>query len=831
MAKRRPIKDPFAEREAGNYENPIPSREFIADYIARHQGPMSHHALASALDIKGEEQEEALMRRLHAMVRDSQLLQNRKGDFAPIDKLDLILGRVQGHRDGYGFVLPNDGSDDLYLFNRQMRRVFDGDEVLVHVSGMDKKGRREGKIVEVTKRNTEKLVGRFYRKAGFGIVIPDNQRINQEIIIPLEASQNAKEGQFVVTRITEQPGRRNQPAGEISEVLGDHMDPGMEIDVAIHSWEIPNTWPDELLAEASQLSSEPEEADKLNRVDLRNYPLVTIDGEDAKDFDDAVYCEKKKGGGWRLWVAIADVSHYVPVGSALDKEAHKRSTSVYFPERVVPMLPEVISNGLCSLNPHLDRLCMVCEMTVSAKGLVSGYQFYEAVMHSHARLTYTEVGKMLDEENDGSGDRLRLREQFSDIVPHLEDLHDLYQALSLKRKERGAIEFETVETQILFGRDRKIEAIVPRTRNNAHKLIEECMLCANVSAARFIEKHKLDGLFRVHTGPTSRKLTGLREYLSENGLGLRGGDKPSPADYQELMQDIEGRPDQNIIQTMMLRSMSQAMYQPDNKGHFGLAYTAYAHFTSPIRRYPDLLVHRAIRHVIRSNEARFADSKLVRRVEGAPALNTSTIYPYNTADMVALGEHCSMAERRADDATRDVVSWLKCEYLQDHVGDTFAGVVTAATGFGLFVELSDVYVEGLVHITSLANDYYHFDTAKQRLVGERNGVSYQLGDLVTVQVASVNLDDRKIDLLMLDNQSHSAKDRKRLTRAATESKNSKKTSANKKRTSGSNKKSSGRKNAGKNNNERKPDGSASANKKRRSTTRGKKAKGKTGTSR
>lgn len=820
MARRRTIKDPFAQREAGQYDNPIPSREYIIEQLAKNDGPMNRQALAEALQIEGDEQLEALRRRLNAMVRDNQLLQNRKGDFAPIDKLDLIVGRVQGHRDGYGFVIPTDGSDDLYLFNKQMRRVFDGDEVIVHVSGVDKRGRREAKIVEVSKRNTTKLVGRFYRKAGFGIVVPDNQRITLEVIIPLEQSKNAKEGQFVVVNITEQPGPRNQPSGEISEVLGDHMDPGMEIDVAIHSWGIPNLWPDDLLKETARLSSEPAEKDKLHRVDLRDLPLVTIDGEDAKDFDDAVYCEKKKSGGWRLWVAIADVSHYVPIGSALNEEAHNRSTSVYFPERVIPMLPEVISNGLCSLNPHVDRLCMVCEMTVSAKGLVSGYQFYEAVMHSHARLTYTEVGKILDTEDD---DHERLCEQFTDLVPHLNDLHDLYRALLEKRKERGAIEFETVETQIQFGRDRKIEAIVPRTRNDAHKLIEECMLCANVSAARFLEKHKLDALYRVHTGPSSRKLTSLREYLNGNGLHLNGGEKPSPADYQDLRQQIEGRADESVLQTMMLRSMSQAQYQPDNKGHFGLAYTAYAHFTSPIRRYPDLLVHRAIRHVIRSDAAQFADSKNVKRIDSATPIPRKNIYPYNTADMLVLGEHCSMAERRADDATRDVISWLKCEYLQDHVGDVFDGIVTAVTGFGLFVELTDVYVEGLVHITSLANDYYHFDATKQRLTGERNGVSYELGDRVTIQVASVNLDERKIDLMMLGNDAHSKQERKKLKqgekksprkRSVKQSGSDKTASANKKRSA------SGKKKA-------KPTGkTASANKNRRSRVRGKKAQAK-----
>ncbi len=735
MAKRHKIKDPHAAREASNYANPIPSREAILEFLGQSAGPLNHNQLSKALALADFEQVEALRHRLRAMERDGQLMRNRKGAYGPIDKLDLVRGRVQAHRDGYGFVIPEDGGDDLYLTSRQMSTVFDGDEVLCRAAGEDHRGRRESVIVEVLSRNTTQVVGRYQYENGVGFVIPDNTRINHDIFIGPDDSLGAREGQYVTVEMVVQPGWRSRPSGRVIEVLGDHMAPGMEIDVAIRSHNIPNQWPEAVMQEAQWLGEEPDEQDKCERIDLRHLPFVTIDGEDARDFDDAVYCEPKRSGGWRLWVAIADVSHYVAVGSALDEEAKLRGNSVYFPERVVPMLPEVLSNGLCSLKPNVDRLCMVCEMTISAAGKLSGYTFYEGVIHSHARLTYTKVGAML------AGDT-ELRQRYRGLVSHIESLHQLYKALRKQRSVRGAIDFETTETRIVFGPDRKIETIVPVVRNDAHKLIEECMLCANVATARFLEKHQLPSLYRVHEGPGDEKLSNLRKYLGELGLDLGGGAKPQPNDYQQLLSQLGERPDAHIIQTMMLRSLSQAVYQPQNEGHFGLNYSGYTHFTSPIRRYPDLLIHRGIRHIIRSA----IESKQVRRVKGANKLPKGQIYPYQMPDLLAFGEQCSMTERRADDATRDVVAWLKCEYLQDRVGDEFEGVVSAVTGFGLFVELTGVYVEGLVHVSALASDYYHFDPVKQRLQGERSGRSFHLGDELRVRVIRVSLDDKKIDL-------------------------------------------------------------------------------------
>ncbi|MBH2032332.1 MAG: ribonuclease R [Pseudomonadales bacterium] len=742
--------DPEAAREAEKYDNPIPSRELILQQLSDRGSPANREQLVEEFGLTTEDQVEALRRRLRAMERDGQLIYTRRGTYAPVDKLDLILGRVSGHRDGFGFLIPDDGSDDLFLSPSQMRLVFDGDRALARVSGLDRRGRREGAIAEVISRAHEALVGRYYEEGGIGFVLADNPKIQQEVLVTPGRSGNAKIGQFVEVKITHWPTPRFQPQGDIVEVVGNYMAPGMEIDVALRSYDIPHVWPDAVVAEAAKLKPHVEEKDKEKRIDLRHLPFVTIDGEDARDFDDAVYCEKNASGwklfsgGWKLYVAIADVSHYVKVGSALDEEATVRGNSVYFPERVIPMLPEELSNGLCSLNPQVDRLAMVCEMTMSKTGKMTDYQFYEAVIHSHARLTYNKVSAMLEQPKSTEGKALR--GEYSGVLPHLKQLYSLYQVLLAARHERGAIDFETQETRIIFGAGRKIAEIRPTQRNDAHKLIEECMLAANVATAAFMQKHEIPALYRVHDGPPPERLEKLKAFLAELGLSLHRGkskEGPSPKDYQALLETIRGRDDYHLIQTVMLRSLSQAVYSADNQGHFGLNYEAYTHFTSPIRRYPDLLTHRAIRSVIRSK----LDTPHVRRA-GAVAMPRARIYPYDEAALEQLGEQCSLTERRADEATRDVVNWLKCEFMKDRVGETFQGVITAVTGFGLFVELKDIYVEGLVHVTALPGDYYHFDPVHHRLAGERSGRNFRLGDSVEVRVMRVDLDERKIDFEM-----------------------------------------------------------------------------------
>lgn len=681
--------------------------------------PMDMQALAKRLDLTSEEQLEALRRRLRAMERDGQLVCNRNDNYCLVNKRDLIVGRVIGHADGFGFLRPDDSGDDLYLSFKEMRSVFHDDRAVVRVTGVDRRNRLEGAVVEVLERNTRTVAGRLYMEAGVGFVVPDSKRLSKDVIIPSSEIGNAKQGQMVVAEILDQPTKRTPPIGRITEVLGDHMGPGMETDIAIRTHSIPVEWPDEVEQQISGLKPEVADADKKDRVDLRHLPLVTIDGADARDFDDAVYCEPKPKG-WRLLVCIADVSHYVEPGSALDQEARTRGNSVYFPDRVVPMLPEVLSNGLCSINPQVDRLCMTCELYIDKSGKVTRSKFFPAVMRSHARLIYNDVAAMLE------GDPT-LCKKHADLLPHLHDLYQLYQVLHAQRVERGAIDFDTTETRIEFNDLKRVERIVPVVRNDAHRLIEECMLAANVATARFLLRKKQPALYRIHEGPAEEKLTDLRGFLGELGLSLPGGKKPTAGDYSVLLKQIKERPDRHLIQTVLLRSLSQALYSSDNVGHFGLSYQAYTHFTSPIRRFPDLIVHRAIKHAINQGNADDFD--------------------YTKPDLQGLGEHCSSTERKADEATRDALDWLKCEYMQDKVGETFNGIITSVNSFGVFVELEEIYVDGLVHITALDNDYYHYDPVGHRLTGERTGKIFRLGDPLTIIVAKVNLDDRKIDFV------------------------------------------------------------------------------------
>ena len=679
--------DPFQEREAEKYANPIPSREFILEHLTKREKPASRDELAVELHIEGEEQLEGLRRRLRAMERDGQLVFTRRQCYALPERLDLVKGTVIGHRDGYGFLRVEGRKDDLYLSSEQMKTCIHGDQVLAQPLGADRKGRREARIVRVLVPKTSQIVGRYFTEAGVGFVVPDDSRLSFDILIPPDQIMGARMGFVVVVELTQRPTRRTKAVGKIVEV----------------------------------------------RVDLRDLPLVTIDGEDARDFDDAVYCEKKRGGGWRLWVAIADVSYYVRPPTPLDREARNRGTSVYFPSQVIPMLPEVLSNGLCSLNPQVDRLCMVCEMTVSSKGRLTGYKFYEAVMSSHARLTYTKVWHILQGDQD-------LREQYAPLVKHLEELHNLYKVLDKAREERGGISFESEEAKFIFNAERRIERIEQTQRNDAHKLIEECMILANISAARFVEKAKEPALFRIHDKPSTEAITSFRSVLAELGLELPGGNKPEPRDYAELLESVADRPDAEMLQTMLLRSMKQAIYDPENRGHFGLALQSYAHFTSPIRRYPDLTLHRAIKY-------------LLAKEQGHQGNTTETGgYHYSMEEMLQLGQHCSMAERRADEATRDVADWLKCDFMLDQVGNVFKGVISSVTGFGFFVRLDDLFIDGLVHVSSLDNDYYRFDQVGQRLMGESSGQTYRLGDRVEVRVEAVNMDERKIDFSLISSE-------------------------------------------------------------------------------
>ncbi|MDO5623289.1 MAG: ribonuclease R [Pseudomonadota bacterium] len=683
---------------------------------------------------------------------------------APSGLLDEIEGTVQGHRDGHGFMARDDGEPDIYLPSNEMRAVLHRDRVKVRVVRHDRRGRPEGRVLEIVQRPPHPIIGRLLHEGGIWLVAPEDKRYGQDVMIPKGATGVAKTGQVVVVELTEPPALYGQPVGRVKEVLGEVDDAGMEIEIAVRKYGVPHAFSDAAIGEARALPDVVRPQDAAGRVDLTDVPLVTIDGEDARDFDDAVYCEPavvtgrgKKPNGWRLLVAIADVSHYVKTGNPIDVDAYDRATSVYFPRRVIPMLPEKLSNGLCSLNPDVDRLCMVCDMLVTAKGDVHAYQFYLAVMHSHARFTYTEVAAILANTRGPEAARRKAR------VQDLLHLHEVFRALLKGREARGAVDFETTETQIVCDESGRIEKIVPRTRNDAHRLIEECMLAANVCSADFILQSKHPGLYRVHEGPTPEKQDILRAYLKALGLGLTISDDPRPAEFQQIAQATAERPDAEQIHMMLLRSMSQAIYTPVNSGHFGLAYDAYTHFTSPIRRYPDLLVHRVIKAILAARKYQLpalptpgeAHEKLKARLQKNSAARRGDAPPQvkrQTPELLAweaAGLHCSANERRADEASRDVQAWLKCKYMKEHLGEEFNGTVSAATSFGLFVTLTDMYVEGLVHITELGGEYFRFDEVRQELRGERTGIRYALGTKVRVQVSRVDLDGRKIDFRLV----------------------------------------------------------------------------------
>ncbi|MCU4675420.1 ribonuclease R [Catenovulum sp. 2E275] len=729
--------------------------EKLVSYVETQLQAVSYLSLCDKLNIHGIDAEQELQACLTALEQEGRVVRNKNNDYATPEMLGLYVGKVIGHKDGYGFLQLPKGTKDLFIPVHQMDSLLHGDLILVKQSGTDSRGRKECRLVRVLQTRTEPFVGRCFIEHGIAYVMPDDSRISQEIIIPSEHKNGARNGQMVVAQLLTRPSKRVNATAKITEVLGEHMAPGMEIEVALRNYDIPHQWPNKVDKELSRISDEVPENAKLNRVDLRNLPLVTIDGEDARDFDDAVYCETKKSGGWRLWVAIADVSYYVRPGTALDEQAQLRGTSVYFPEQVVPMLPEKLSNGLCSLNPQVDRLCMVCEMTVSANGRLSGYQFYQAVMNSHARLTYNKVHAIL------KGDE-KLRERYQHLIPHLENLNNMYASLKQARMARGAIEFDTLEPKFIFNAQRKIESVEIVQRNDAHKIIEECMILANVAAAQFISKHKAQALYRVHDTPDSEKLTQFIGFLAELGITFTLDGEIEPIDFKHLVDKIEGRPDQELIQTMLLRSMKQAAYSPDNVGHFGLALNNYAHFTSPIRRYPDLILHRAIKAILLKQNL---------------IANNSGEYTYDPKEMDELGEHTSMTERRAETATRDVANWLKCEFMQDRLGDEFDGVISAVTSFGFFVRINDLFVEGLVHVSSLQSDFYIYDPIKHRLIGEQKRKVYKLGDEVNIKVISVNLDDKKIDFILTDSESNQKSDKAHRGAAKKYSKSKAKTQA------------------------------------------------------
>ncbi len=718
--------DPHAQREAQRYDQPIASREAILGFLEAAEGPQTAEEIAGPLGLDAPDRFDALSKRLGAMVRDGQLVQNRRGGFAPVQHTDLIAGTVIANPDGFGFLRPDTGGgDDLFLPPYEMRKVMHGDRALANVTGIDRRGRREGSIARVLERGVTRLIGRFGFEVGIAYVAPDDKRIQRNVQIPQDATGGARDGQLVVVELTQAPDARRPPIGKVIAVLGDSLTPSLVVEAAIHGHNLPHEFPQEALDEATAVPLAVEPAMIGDRVDLRSTPLVTIDGEDAKDFDDAVYCEPTRDG-FRLIVAIADVSHYVRPGTPLDDEAQKRATSVYFPGFVVPMLPETLSNGICSLNPKVDRMTFVCDMHVNRDGEVTQSKFYEAVMNSHARLTYTQVWRAVGENDEDT------RAQIATVLPHVERLHQLYHVLAKARATRGAIEFESSEVRFVLDNRGEVTQAGMLVRNDAHKLIEECMIAANVEAAKYLLAAHIPAPYRIHDKPPETKYADLLEFLKEFKLSMPSWGKVQPKDFTQLLKKVRERPDAALLESVLLRSQSLAVYAPENVGHFGLALAAYAHFTSPIRRYPDLLVHRAIKHGLTKQKP--------------------DAFKYSSRDMAALALQCSERERRADEAEREVDERYRAAWMEKHVGGQFDGVISGVTSFGLFVELDESKVNGLVHVTQLPQDYYHFDPTRKTLSGERRGLSYRLGDRVRIIVLKASLEERKIDFRLVEDK-------------------------------------------------------------------------------
>ncbi len=735
-----------------DYDPHVPSRERIMQFMRSAEGPISPKDLAKHMNAKFP-LSVGFARRLEAMERDGQLLITPQNMLLLNSERDFISGKVQGHRDGYGFLIRDDKEPDLFLPPREMLKVLHGDKVLARLNG-EYRGRPEAVIVEVTDHSTTRLVGRYIQENNSYIVIPEDQRIKHDIVIQSPHRSTAEDGQVVVVEILQQPTRHTRATGKVVEVLGEIDDPGMEIEIAVRKFDVPHKFSEAALEQADKIPDKVAKKDLKGRVDLRDVPFITIDGDDARDFDDAVYCtpvnagtEKNPRKGWRLLVAIADVSHYVTPDSPIDQDAYERGTSVYFPRRVIPMLPEALSNGICSLNPYEDRLVLVCDMVIPSygknAGKVSAYQFYEAVIRSHARTTYDEVWSVLQQPTGPMALKL------PHIVQEINNLYELYQILDKQRLTRGAIAFDTVETRIVTNSLGKIESIEPEIRNDAHKLIEECMLAANTCAADYVLRRKRNGLFRVHDGPTPTKLDALRDYLRSQGLYLGGGDDPSTVDYTNLLDQARNRPDFEIVQMMCLRSLQQAVYSPEPEGHFGLAYDHYAHFTSPIRRYPDLLLHRVIKAII-------SGKHYLPNIEGVAQDPNISRKDHEFGIWERLGMVLSACERRAEEASRDVEAWLKCWFVKEHIGETFSGHITGITSFGIFITLDNLYVEGMVHVSELGSDYFQYNEASHELAGERTGIRYRLTDQVHVQVARVDLEARRIDFRLVKGTSYSA---------------------------------------------------------------------------
>jgi len=724
------VVDPYQKREASKYKNPIPSREYISLLLRKSQDLISQKNLEKKFDIKTQEEKKALRRRLRAMERDGQVIYTRNRCYIAPESLKVVKGKVIGHRDGYGFLRTETLKDDLWLSSEQMKSCIHGDVILAHIIHSNGKKRSSARFLKLLQPNNILIVGRYYVNNDIGFVIPDDTRFNFKIFIYSGIKKDISIGSIVVVKLTKHPTRNNKIQGLIVEVLGTRMGTNLAIDIALRTHSIPFTWSEEIKKQLYKISNEINQSDFKDRIDLRHLPFFTIDDEDARDFDDAVFCKKKINleEGWDLWVAIADVSFYIQPNTALDKEALERGTSIYFPSSVIPMLPEKISNDLCSLNPYVERLCLMCEMNISNEGELISYKHYEAVICSHGRFTYDEIFKIWN--ND-----IVLCSKYKKFLIDIKNLSYLQEILNKYNVSKKGIYFENIEPKFILDSNLRIKKIYQNIRNDAHKFIESCMILANMASAYFVEKYKYPVLFRNHDRPKKDNIIGFRLFLNELGLTLSGGDTPESVHYSNLLKNVSHRPEYEMIQTILLRSMKQAVYSPENCGHFGLSLSSYVHFTSPIRRYPDLVVHRLIKFLLWKNKNISINNS-----------NLNNTYLYSMSEMKKVGIHCSMTERRADEASRDVIDWLKCDFMHKKIGYILNGVISNVTAFGFFVRLNPFFIDGLVHIASLHDDYYYFDSLGFKLIGKSTKNTYCLGDTLQVKVISVNLNERKIEL-------------------------------------------------------------------------------------
>ena len=755
-------KDPNFQREASIYVKPVASRELLLQLISEHSKPVSLEQLTQELGLTDPDQIEGLRRRIVAMVRDGQIKADSNNVFQLMARSSLKSGRISATKDGTGYCIFDDVSEPLLIRAQQMRQVFDGDQVLVN-ERIQAGYEPDGVIVEVTERNTLSIVGNFYRTPSTSYVVPLNKR-NQHISIHISGdTSDIAEGALVEVKIDQQPAITAMSQGQIHKVF-DRTQAGQEIEIALLNHRLRHEWTEKLLQEAEKVPSAITDQQIKTRFDLREQAFVTIDGEDSKDFDDAVFCKKEKSG-FRLWVAIADVSEYVQPGQALDLEAQLRGNSVYFPREVLPMLPERLSNGICSLNPNQDRLALVCEMRVTAKGNVTDFFFFEAVFRSHARLTYGQVASVLENKEKS--------QLTKEVSANLVALEKVYQAFLHSRNKRGALTIELPELRFIFENDR-VKSLTHTTRNIAHKIIEEAMLAANVCAAKLLAEQKIPTLYRKHDDPDTARVTEFQQFLKLLGLRLAGNGEPRPKHFLNLIEQLDKIVNADIILMQILRTMSKAEYTPDQLPHFGLAYESYTHFTSPIRRYPDLLVHRAIRSLIHSRKKTTG----VKRVKGSGIWKNKESYPYDKQQLATIGRHCTDTEKRAEDASRDVQQYLRCTYLQKFVGDSFQGIVKTVTKFGLFVEMEKTYSEGLLHISQLRGDYYIFDKNSMSLRGEHSGVTYSTGTKVGVRLVKVDIEQGMIDL-ELDKDEKSARKKSKSKTKKERKLKTRKSSANK----------------------------------------------------